>query len=98
MISSNTLQKYKISVFGELYTLMSDDSQEHVNAVALFVDRLMRESAQQAQLVDSKRIAVLVALQLASRLHHLEASLEHKNQKHSKLVSLIEQELAPLTR
>ena len=74
--------------------LASDESENRVTAAAAQVDSLMREVASYAQGVDAKRIAVLVAMRLASQLQALESRLEHKHQETSKLVDLIERELA----
>lgn len=63
----SNVTKYKVSIFGESYFLVSDESQEHIDAVAFLVDSYMREIAEKNQIAQSKRIAVLVALQLASK-------------------------------
>jgi len=64
---SNTLKKCKVSIFGEHYILVTDETEEHLQAAALVVDRVMRDIASKSQLTDSKRIAVLAALQITSK-------------------------------
>lgn len=88
------MNKYKVSIFGETYVLTSDESETQVAAAAGQVDVLMREIASYAQGVDARRIAVLVALRLASQLQNLESHLEHKRQEASKLADLIDRELS----
>lgn len=64
---SNALKKCKVSIFGEHYVLITDETEEHLHAAAHMVDQVMRDIASKSQLTDSKRIAVLAALQLTSK-------------------------------
>ena len=61
---------YKVTIFGEQYTFMSDESEQHVAFVAHIVDSTMQDIAQKMPRIPSGKIAVLVALQLASKLTH----------------------------
>ncbi len=87
------MKNIKVSIFGEGYSLISDESEEHIASVARRVDTLMREIAQQSSITDPKRIAVLVALRLASDLKNQESLLEHKYQEYVQLLDRINQEL-----
>lgn len=69
---------YKVTIFGEQYTFMSDESEQHVAFVAHIVDSTMQEIAQKMPRIPSSKIAVLVALQLASKFTH-----EQENNKRS---------------
>ena len=92
MISA--IKKYKVSIFGKSYSLVSDEAEEHIVASAQLVNVLMREISNSKQLADTTDVAVLVALQLAGELKKLEASMEQENQKQSKLIDLIDRELS----
>lgn len=76
------LQKYKISLFGEIQTLVSDEPQENILSAVHQVDTLMKEIAAQTRCSDAKRVALLAALRLAQQL-----------QDQSKLIHLINDEL-----
>lgn len=71
----DTLKKYKVSIFGESYTLVSDESEEQLVASAQHIDELMRQLAEKTGLSDTKRIAVLASLQIACKLKTEEAEL-----------------------
>lgn len=73
----NTTQKHIVSVFGENYVLTSDESVEHINKTITMVDGLMVQIAQKGQIVQPHRIAVLAAIQLASKNVHFD---EHCDQ------------------
>ncbi|MBA3953973.1 cell division protein ZapA [Candidatus Dependentiae bacterium] len=90
----SNVTKYKVSIFGESYFLVSDESQEHVNAAALLVDSCMREIAEKSQITESKRIAVLVALQLASKALTSMDIVDRQQQKSDRLLALMDKELS----
>ena len=89
---------YKLLIFGDHYSIVSDESQAQLAKSAAQVDALMKEIAAKAAHVDEKRIAVLVALQLASKLLALESSKEYTDGCHKKLIDRIEQEFLALVR
>lgn len=91
---SESIKKYKVSIFGESYFLVSDESEEHLVAAAHFVDNCMREIAQKSQIADSKRIAVLVALQLASKALSTRETIEQQQCQSDKLIELVDRELS----
>ncbi|HVX00800.1 MAG TPA: cell division protein ZapA, partial [Candidatus Babeliaceae bacterium] len=69
---SSAVKKYKLSIFGEAYTIVSDESEEILLKAAKQLDGLMREVSQKSQIADAKRIAVLAALQIATHSQTLE--------------------------
>lgn len=73
MIRSVT--KCKVSIFGEVYSLVTDEAEGEVLASAHRVDTLMRHISEASHITDPKRIAVLVALQLARQIVALETGL-----------------------
>lgn len=68
-------QAYKFDIFGDQYSLVSDETREFVEAAAQAVDILMKELAQKTGLKDHKKIAVLAALQFSSKIAELESQL-----------------------
>lgn len=87
---------YKLLIFGDHYSIVSDEPQTHVTQAAAHVDALMKEISLKAAQVDEKRIAVLVALQLASKLLALESTIESTQNRHQELIDRIEQECLAL--
>lgn len=87
-----TSQHFKLTIFGDQYSLLSDESQEHMIDAARVVDSLMREIASKATNAESKKIAVLVALQIASKMLKLESLTKQEEEKQKELVEFIERE------
>lgn len=90
------LKKYKISVFGETYIVVSDEPEEQVFNTAKYVDDLMKHVAAKSGISESRRIAVLVSLQLASQLKDLEEKCALSARKECELSDHIDRELASL--
>jgi cell division protein ZapA len=55
----------EVEIFGQRYTLKSEYPEAHVKRVADYVDGKMREVAKGTASVDSLRIAILTALNIA---------------------------------
>ena len=88
------IKKYKVSLFGETYTIISDEAEEHILRCVNQVDCLMRSITDSMNVTDGKKAAVLAALQLASKLHSTETQYQLKHLEHDKLIELIDRELA----
>jgi cell division protein ZapA (FtsZ GTPase activity inhibitor) len=86
-------QSYKVIIFGDQYSLVSDESAESVFKTAQMVDTLMQEIASSGKISDAKKIAVLAALKLASNLNALESENNAINAHKEKLIHRIDQEL-----
>jgi len=57
-----------VEIFGRRYELRAADSREHLEELARYVDRRMRELAEVSPHVDSAKLAVLTALNIADEL------------------------------
>lgn len=95
---SKESKKYKITIFGESYTLVSDEAEPHVAAAAHTVDDLMTKMAASLGSAglgpkDAKKIAVLAALQLSSDLHRAQSHLNLHESERQRLAALIDQGL-----
>ncbi len=86
---------FKASIFGEVYSFITDEPEQQLQQAASMVDLLMREIAEKSNLVDSKRLAVLVALRMASRMVDLESQIAKRHQENERLIDLIDRELSP---
>ena len=58
----------EIEVFGVVYPVRGDKDPEYLQELAALVDGKMREISRQVQTVDTGKIAVLTALNLADEL------------------------------
>ena len=88
-------KRYEVTIFGDQYVLISDESQEHVIEVATRVDTFMREIADASSMTDSKKVAVLAALKFADELAVLEAEVEQRKALLEALVDRIDLEISP---
>lgn len=82
---------YKVSIFGDQYTVKTDESSDLVVKAAYCVDLTMKEIAGVSNL-DTKSIAVLAALRIAHRM----ISAEQCQEGNEALVHYIDQELTKL--
>lgn len=87
-------KRYKVDIFGNEYTLLSDESHETVLEAAEYADRLMTQLSQGAPHADPKKIAVLAAVQLASKLLKLESQIERAKSIEADLSNYIDKELS----
>lgn len=65
-------KKIEVLLYGESYSVISDEPEAKVLEIAKQVDELMRLIARRTGLSDVKKIAVLAALKLATGKYKLE--------------------------
>ncbi len=92
-----TVERYTISVFGEQYTIMSDDGPEAVALLAVRADALMRDIAAKTAVRDVKRISILALLKVIHQLQEFESDKQKKDHEGSQLVQYINQQLSSLS-
>lgn len=85
------IKKYKISVYGESYTVISDEPEEHILKSANLVDCCMKEICQSRPQTQVSRIAVLVAMQMASKMLESVKKLDYQKKEFDKLIQKIDQ-------
>lgn len=66
----------KVEIFDQTYNVQAEGEENHLRRVASFVDEKMRTVAESTRQVDSTRVAVLTALNMADELFALRARLE----------------------
>ena len=91
---SKELKKYKVTIAGESYFLVSDEPEEHIKYVADCVDAQMRSIAQSGYSDDPQRLAVLVALQNTSKMMKDKDLIAQYKQYTEKMIEHINTELA----
>jgi cell division protein ZapA len=65
----------EVVILGQVFSVTSDDGEEHVRRVAAYVDTKMREIAATGKVASSFTTAVLAALNIASECHKLQRHL-----------------------
>lgn len=60
----------RVEIFDQSYNLRGTDA-EYIQTLARYVDSRMRQIAQQTSTIDSLRLAVLAAINIADELHVL---------------------------
>lgn len=69
-------QAVHVEIFGQTYAVQAGAETGYVEQLAAFVDAQMREVSRGAGAVDSVRIAVLAALNIADELFQAKARLQ----------------------
>lgn len=69
-------QPVHVEIFGQTYAVQAGAETGYVEQLAAFVDAQMREVSRSAGAVDSVRIAVLAALNIADELFQAKARLQ----------------------
>ena len=64
-MDNNPSQPYKVVIYNQTYNLRSDHDHGYIQDLAEYVDRRMNEIARATMTVDSLRVAILAALQIA---------------------------------
>ena len=58
----------KVTIVGEEYTLRSEETPEHTQAIAAYVDEAIRKIRSGSNLVETHKAAILAAMQIADEL------------------------------
>jgi len=90
----NETKGYKVIIFDDPYSLISDESQEKISQSANLVDSLMREIDNKLSTKDPKKIAVLAALHIANKVLKVEEELKRYISRESELVTILERSLS----
>jgi cell division protein ZapA len=71
----------KVVIYNQTYTLRSDHDPAYIQELAEYVDSRMEEIAHGTMTVDSLRVAILAALQIADELHMNRKELENADKE-----------------
>jgi cell division protein ZapA len=87
----------RVEIFDQIYNLRGSDA-DYIIKLAEYVDGKMRAVSQQTSTVDSVRLAVLAALNIADEYHLMKRRLETQapeaRQRASKLASALDEVLS----
>jgi len=91
----------RVEIFDQVYNLRGSDA-DYIVKLAAYVDGKMRAVSEQTATVDSVRLAVLAALNIADEYHLLQRQLETRSpetrQRASKLASALDEVLQDTRR
>jgi cell division protein ZapA len=94
--TANGTGSVRVEIFDQVYNLRGSDP-DYILKLAEYVDGKMRAVSQQTATVDSVRLAVLAALNIADEYHlmkrRLETSSPEARQRASKLASALDEVL-----
>lgn len=80
---------YKITIFNDDYSIVSDEPEERIVRSAQLIDSFMKEAFAVSSLADQKKIAVLAGLRLASKVVELENEKASVTEKLATLSAVI---------
>lgn len=69
-------QDVRVEIYGQTYSLRTDLDPDYIERLAAVVDARMNALSHQTGTVDTRRLAVLSALNLADEIAQLQKSLE----------------------
>jgi len=94
-----SLNLVPVEIYGQTYNLRGEGDASYITGLAAFVDRKMREVSDHTATVDSLRVAILAALNIADEHFHLRtAETEHHrtmSERLGRLVEILDRDLAP---
>jgi len=97
MVRARREASMKIEIFDQSYNLQAEDDESYLRELAAFVDEKMRAVAESTRQVDSTRVAVLAALNLADELFTVRQRLKQiegpLRQRVERCVRLVEKTL-----
>lgn len=74
-------QSYKVVIYNQTYSLRSDHDPEYIHQLAAHVDQRMNEIARATMTVDSLRVAILAALQIADELYQTRREMKETEEE-----------------
>ncbi len=87
----------KIQIFDQTYNVNADGNEEYLTELAAYVDKKMRDVSESTKMVDSVKVAVLAALNIADETFTLRQRAQKLEgpfrQRMEKCVSMVEKAL-----
>ncbi len=65
------MESVQVEIFGQTYSIKGVADPGYIKSLAAFVDERMKEAQKATGTVDSSRVAILAALNIADELHRL---------------------------
>jgi len=85
---------FKVEIYDQTYRIQGQEDEEaYIQELARYVDRRMREIGEATGTVDTLRVAVLTALNIADELHLLRQQSEGVRDRAERCLRLVERAL-----
>jgi cell division protein ZapA len=95
----NANQSHKVVIYNQTYTLRSSHDSEYIQQLAEHVNERMNEIARATMTVDSLRVAILAAIQIADELYQSRREMKETEEeiadRSAKYAELLDQFLRP---
>jgi cell division protein ZapA len=78
---ANEAQSIRVIIYDQEYLMRGDLNAEYIQMLAKYVDAKMRSIAERTRTVDTLRVAMLAALNVADEYHQLKARYEKVTQQ-----------------
>jgi cell division protein ZapA len=88
----------RVTIVGEEYTIRSDSTPEHTRAVAEYVDRAIRDVMNNGNVGETRKAAILAALQITDELFRARAESEEIAEGMRQLSNELRRRLPPAKR
>lgn len=76
--------KVTVKIYGQKYTVVGEASAEHVEKIAEYVNQKMEEIGEKSPYLDTSRVSVLTALNIADEYFRLQ-------EEYNELLTIIEE-------
>ncbi len=73
-------QSIRVLIYDQEYFMRGDLNQEYIQKLAQYLDGKMRSIAERTRTVDTVRVAILAALNVADEYHQMKARYEESTQ------------------
>jgi len=80
-MDNNPSQSHKVVIYNQTYTLRSTHDSEYIQELAEHVNRRMNEIAHATMTVDSLRVAILAAIQIADELYQSKREMKETEEE-----------------
>jgi cell division protein ZapA len=78
---ANTLDGIRVEIYDQEYFMRGELDPEYIRKLAAYLDTKMRSIAERTHTVDSLRVAVLAALNIADEYHQVRGKYEAATQQ-----------------
>ena len=75
-MAKNKARLVNVEIYGEEYGLRGDDDRQYIQSLAAHVDKKMKEIAEGTPTVDSLKLAILAALNIADEYFQMKLETE----------------------
>ncbi len=87
MAGRNTVS---VDIFGKTYLVLAGADPEYTRTLACYVDEKMQNVSKQSNAVDTQKVAVLAALNIANELFQAERTESEMEKRTTDLLSMVE--------